>query len=229
MRSTSARTRPRARRSRSRRCRRARWSRSRPSRSHNVRGRRAAARMQRMLRAIEEYVRSLEPDAYLVGGAVRDELLGHDSKDADFLVPGVDTDELRERLAPHGHVEDLVVAERPVGVRLSPRDRDIRALVPAGIEFAPPRREESTGPGRHDFVIVADPAVSVEDDMKRRDFTINAMARRVGTTEIVDPLEGQADLRAGILRAVSERSFAEDPLRLVRGLRFVSQLGFHPD
>src|SRR3954447_11949351 len=101
MRSTSARTRPRARRSRSRRCRRARWSRSRPSRSHSVRGRRAVARMQRMLRAIEEYVRSLEPDAYLVGGAVRDELLGHDSKDADFLVPGVDIEGLREALPPH--------------------------------------------------------------------------------------------------------------------------------
>jgi tRNA nucleotidyltransferase (CCA-adding enzyme) len=185
--------------------------------------------MLRMLRAIEDYVRSLEPDAYLVGGAVRDELLGHDSKDADFLVPGVDTDELRERLAKHGHVEDLVVADRHVGVRLFPRDREIRALVPAGIEFAPPRREESTGPGRHDFVIVADPSISVEDDMRRRDFTINAMARRVGTSELVDPLDGRADLRERVLRSVSERSFAEDPLRLVRGLRFVSQLGFDPD
>jgi len=185
--------------------------------------------MERMLRAIEEYVRTVEPDAYLVGGAVRDELLGHDSKDADFLVPGVDTDGLRERLAPHGHVEDLVVADRHVGVRLFPRYPELRALVPAGIEFAPPRREESTGPGRHDFVIVADPSISVEDDMRRRDFTINAMARRVGTSDVVDPVGGQADLRAGVLRTVSERSFAEDPLRLVRGLRFVSQLGFDPD
>ena len=182
-----------------------------------------------MLRAIEEYVRSVEPEAYLVGGAVRDELLGLDSKDADFLVPGVDTAGLKERLAPHGKVEDLVVADRLVGVRLHPHDAAIRALVPAGIEFAPPRREESTGPGRHDFVIVADPSISVEDDMRRRDFTINAMARRVGTTDLVDPVGGESDLRAGLLRSVSETSFAEDPLRLVRGLRFVSQLGFDPD
>ncbi len=182
-----------------------------------------------MLPAIEDYVRSIEPGAYLVGGAVRDELLGQDSKDADFLVPGVDTAGLKERLGRHGHAEDLVVADRLVGVRLYPRDPEIRALVPAGIEFAPPRREESTGPGRHDFVIVADPGVSVEDDMRRRDFTINAIARRVGTDELVDPVGGREDLRNGVLRTVSERSFAEDPLRLVRGLRFVSQLGFEPD
>ena len=181
------------------------------------------------MKKIEDYVLGLGLDAYLVGGAVRDELLGVDWKDADFLVPGVDTAELKERLAPHGKVDDLIVADRLVGVRLYPRDPGIRALVPAGIEFAPPRREESTGPGRHDFVIVADPSLSVEDDMRRRDFTINAMARRVGSEELVDPSGGRADLDAGILRTVTERSFAEDPLRLVRGLRFVSQLDVEPD
>jgi len=179
--------------------------------------------------AIEDFVRSLDLDAYLVGGAVRDELLGRASKDADFLVPGLDQDELLRRLAPHGKVEPLVVADRVVGVRLFPRERRIRALAPAGIEFAPPRTERSTGPGRHDFEIVADPSLSVEDDMRRRDFTINAIARRLATGELVDPLGGERDLRAGILRTVSPRSFEEDPLRLVRGLRFVSQLDLEPD
>jgi tRNA nucleotidyltransferase (CCA-adding enzyme) len=178
---------------------------------------------------IEDYVRSLGLDAYLVGGAVRDELLGLDSKDADFLVPGVDVDGLRAALAPHGRVEDLVVAGRLVGVRLRPRDRDVRSLAPGGIEFAPPRAEVSTGPGRHDFEIVADPSLSVEDDMRRRDFTVNAMARHLATGEIVDPLDGRADLEQKLLRTVSQSSFAEDPLRLVRALRFVSQLGFEPD
>jgi tRNA nucleotidyltransferase (CCA-adding enzyme) len=179
--------------------------------------------------ALENYVRSLGLDAYLVGGAVRDELLGHESKDADFLVSGVDTDGLRRALAPHGKVEDLVVAGRLVGVRLHPSDREIRRLAPAGIEFAPPRKEVSTGPGRHDFEIVADPALSVEDDMRRRDFTVNAIARRLSTGEIVDPLDGRTDLERRVLRTVSPTSFAEDPLRLVRALRFVSQLGFDPD
>src|SRR6202007_2105804 len=98
-----------------------------------------------MRQEIENYVRSLGLDAYLVGGAVRDELLGLESKDADFLVPGVDTEQLRAALAPHGRVEDLVVAGRLVGVRLLPRDRRIRELTPAGIEFAPPRAERSIG------------------------------------------------------------------------------------
>jgi tRNA nucleotidyltransferase/poly(A) polymerase len=178
---------------------------------------------------IEEYVRSLGLDAYLVGGAVRDELLGLDSKDADFLVPGVDTDGLRAALAPHGRVEDLVVADRLVGVRLHPRNGRIRDLTRTGIEFAPPRREVSTGPGRHDFEIVADASLSVEDDMRRRDFTVNAMARRLETGDLVDPLGGREDIQARRLRTVSPQSFREDPLRLVRALRFVSQLGFEPD
>ncbi|MGH2933187.1 MAG: CCA tRNA nucleotidyltransferase [Gaiellaceae bacterium] len=182
-----------------------------------------------MLPEIEEYVRGLGLDAYLVGGAVRDELLGLESKDADFLVPGVDTDGLRAILEPHGRVEELVVAGRLVGVRLHPRDRRLRALVPAGIELAPPRKEVSTGPGRHDFEIVADPSLPVEEDMRRRDFTVNAMARRLTTGEIVDPLDGKKDLERRVLRAVSDSSFAEDPLRLVRALRFVSQLGFELD
>src|SRR5437667_2280412 len=182
-----------------------------------------------MDRTIEEFVRSLALDAYLVGGAVRDELLGLESKDADFLVPGVDTDGLRRALEPHGKVEDLIVAGRLVGVRLYPRDATIRRLAPAGIEFAPPRKEVSTGPGRHDFEIAADATLSVEDDMRRRDFTVNAIARRLSTGEIVDPLDGRKDLERGVLRTVSPTSFAEDPLRLVRALRFVSQLGFDVD
>jgi tRNA nucleotidyltransferase (CCA-adding enzyme) len=181
------------------------------------------------VKAIEEYVRSLGLDAYLVGGAVRDELLGRDSKDADFLVRGVDSESLRAVLAPHGRVEELTVAGRAVGMRLFPRRRELRLLAPAGIEFAPLRREQSTGPGRHDFAIVVDPTASVEDDLGRRDFTINAIARRLSDNALVDPFGGRHDLAARRLRAVSTRSFAEDPLRLVRGLRFVSQLGLDPD
>src|SRR3954447_16465169 len=158
--------------------RRSRW----PSfhRERSSRSRRSPSR-----EPLENYVRSLGLDAYLVGGAVRDELLGLESKDADFLVPGVDTEGLKRALVPYGRVEDLVVAGRLVGVRLHPSDRAVRKLAPAGIEFAPPRKEVSTGPGRHDFEIVADPSLSVEDDMRRRDFTINAIARRLSTGEIV--------------------------------------------
>jgi tRNA nucleotidyltransferase (CCA-adding enzyme) len=160
---------------------------------------------------------------------VRDELLGHESKDADFLVPGVDIEGLRTVLEPHGRTEELIVAGRPVGVRFYPRDAEVRRKVRAGIELAPPRREVSTGPGRHDFEIVVDPSASVEDDLNRRDFTINAMARHLSDGTIVDPHNGRADLEGRILRTVTPNSFAEDPLRLVRGLRFVSQLDLDPD
>jgi tRNA nucleotidyltransferase (CCA-adding enzyme) len=179
-------------------------------------------------RAVEDFVRGLGVDAYLVGGAVRDELLGLESKDADFVVPGVDYDGLRKLLEPHGRVEDLEVSGRQVGARLYPRDKDLRLIAPAGIEFAPPRAERSTGPGRHDFEIVADPSLSIEDDMARRDFTVNAMARRLETGELVDPFHGAEDLESRVLRTVGPRSFEEDPLRIVRGLRLVSQLGLEP-
>jgi tRNA nucleotidyltransferase/poly(A) polymerase len=71
--------------------------------------------------------------------------------------------------------------------------------------------------------------ISLEQDMERRDFTINAIARRLETGEVLDPLGGRADLELGVLRTTSPTSFRDDPLRIVRGLRFVSQLGFDPD
>ena len=182
-----------------------------------------------MWTSVADYVRSLGLDAWVVGGAVRDELLALQVRELDFVVPGVGHAELRRALEPHGKVEDLVVAEQRIGVRLLPRDREARALQPAGIEFSPPRVERSTGPGRHDFEIVADPSVSLAQDMERRDFTVNAMARRLETGELLDPLGGQADLERRVLRTTSPTSFRDDPLRIVRGLRFVSQLGFDPD
>jgi tRNA nucleotidyltransferase/poly(A) polymerase len=114
-----------------------------------------------------------------------------------------------------------------VGVRFHPDDAAVRSLARAGIELTPPRAERSTGPRHRDFEIVADASVTVAEDMARRDFTVNAMARRLSTGELVDPFGGVSDLARRELRTVSPRSFLEDPLRLLRGLRLVSQLGFH--
>ena len=179
-----------------------------------------------MSTAIRRYVRSLGLDAYVVGGAVRDELLEIEHRDEDFLVPGVDQAGLRAALAPHGRVEDMEVHGQLVGVRFYPRAAELRALVPSGIELTPPRAERSVGPGHRDFEIVSDPSVSIEDDMARRDFTVNAMARRLETGELVDPFGGRGDLERRELRTVSPQSFREDPLRILRGLRLVSQLSF---
>jgi len=175
---------------------------------------------------IRRYVRSLGLDAYVVGGAVRDELLGIPHSDEDFLVPGVDHAGLHAALEPHGRVEDMEVHGQLVGVRFYPDDASVRALVPSGIELTPPRIERSTGPGHHDFEIVADGSASVEDDMRRRDFTVNAIARRLETEALVDPFGGVADLEGRVLRTVDPDSFRDDPLRILRGLRLVSQLDF---
>jgi len=177
---------------------------------------------------IRRYVRSLELDAYVVGGAVRDELLGVAHADEDFLVPGVDQAQLRALLQPHGRVEEMEVHGQLVGVRLHPHDRLVRSLAPAGIELTPPRAERSTGPGHRDFAIVSDSSIGIEEDMARRDFTVNAMAIRLADGVLVDPFGGLGDLGRRRLRTVTAGSFAEDPLRLVRALRFVSQLGLEP-
>jgi tRNA nucleotidyltransferase (CCA-adding enzyme) len=178
---------------------------------------------------VSDYVHSLGLDAYVVGGGVRDELLGLPHKDQDFVVPNVGLEELRTALAPHGRVDELEVAGQQVGLRLFPRDREARSLAPSGIEFAPPRAERSTGPGRHDFAIVPDASLPLEADMQRRDFTVNAMARSLATGELVDPFGGREDLEGRVLRTVSPTSFRDDPLRIVRGLRLISQLGLDPD
>jgi putative nucleotidyltransferase with HDIG domain len=157
---------------------------------------------------------------------VRDELLGIPHSDEDFLVPGVDHAGLHAALEPHGRVEDMEVHGQLVGVRFYPEDASVRTLVPSGIELTPPRIEHSTGPGHHDFEIVADGSASVEDDMRRRDFTVNAIARRLETGELVDPFGGVADLERRVLRTVAADGFREDPLRILRGLRLVSQLDF---
>lgn len=180
-------------------------------------------------RDVPDYVKSLKlSGVHLVGGAVRDELLGQPHKDADFLVLGHDTDDIRQTLEPHGRVEDLVVADKPVGVRFYPHDTDARDLAPDGIEFVPPRTERSTGSGHKDFEIVADKTVPFDEDARRRDFTVNAIAQDIETGALLDPLDGAEDARAGLLRVIGPRSFQEDPLRIIRGLRFISQHDLDP-
>ncbi len=179
-----------------------------------------------MSTVVRQFIRGLGLDAYVVGGAVRDELLGLPHKDEDFLILGVDHAGLRAALEPHGRVEDMDVHGQLVGVRLYARDAAVRSAAPSGIDLTPPRAERSTGPGHRDFEIVADSSITLEEDMGRRDFTVNALARRLATDELVDTFGGLADLRACVLRAVSGASFSEDPLRILRGLRLVSQLGF---
>ena len=171
-------------------------------------------------------------ELYEVGGSLRDELLGRAPKDVDFLVRGHDVEELLALCRQYGKADELRVAGRLVGVRFwpswGPRE---------GIEVVPPRRETPIAPGEPgftgnphtDFRIEPDPELSVHDDLERRDFTVNAMARDVRTGEWIDPFGGRDDLRARVLRAVHATAFRDDPLRILRGVVRCSVDGLQPD
>jgi len=144
---------------------------------------------------------------YRVGGSVRDELLGLDVQDHDWVVVGADPAEMaRQGFKPVG-------ADFPVF--LHPQTHE---------EYALARTERKTGPGYKGFAFHAAPDVTLEDDLRRRDLTINAMARAEDGT-LIDPHGGEHDLRAGILRHVSD-AFAEDPVRILRVARFAARFGF---
>ncbi|MEQ5813917.1 multifunctional CCA tRNA nucleotidyl transferase/2'3'-cyclic phosphodiesterase/2'nucleotidase/phosphatase [Marinobacter sp. NFXS11] len=145
--------------------------------------------------------------AYLVGGAVRDELLGLEVKDRDWVVVGATP---KEMLA-NGFKQ--VGADFPVF--LHPRTRE---------EYALARTERKQGRGYHGFTVYSAPDVTLEQDLKRRDLTINAMAK-AENGDLVDPFEGRRDIEDRKLRHVSE-AFAEDPLRILRTARFAAR--FHP-
>ncbi len=116
----------------------------------------------------------------------------------------------------------MTLVGRSFGViKFSPhRDRG------AAVDIALPRTEQSTGVGHRDFDVDFDPELPVEADLKRRDFTINAMARNLTTGAIIDPYGGQADLKRRVLRQVFPEAFPEDPLRLIRAVQFAARLNF---
>lgn len=144
---------------------------------------------------------------YRVGGSVRDELLGRLIQDRDYVVVGA---------APEKMVE---LGFKPVGkdfpVFLHPQTKE---------EYALARTERKSGRGHQGFQFYAAPEVTLEDDLKRRDLTINAMARDAHG-RLIDPYGGERDLRAGVLRHVSS-AFVEDPLRVLRVARFAARYGF---
>jgi tRNA nucleotidyltransferase (CCA-adding enzyme) len=141
---------------------------------------------------------------YQVGGAVRDRLLGVPHGDRDWVVVGATVEQMRAQ------------GFKPVGrdfpVFLHPTTRE---------EYALARTERKSAPGYRGFVVHADPAVTLEEDLARRDLTINAIAEDERGT-LIDPFGGVADLRAGVLRHVSE-AFAEDPVRILRLARFAAR------
>lgn len=143
---------------------------------------------------------------YLVGGAVRDRLLGLEPRDRDWVVVGATPEQM------------LAQGFRPVG-----KDFPVFLHPDTGEEYALARTERKTAPGYHGFEFHADPAVTLEQDLQRRDLTINAMAEAPDGS-IIDPFGGREDLASGHLCHVSP-AFAEDPVRILRVARYAARYG----
>ena len=154
--------------------------------------------------------------ALAVGGCVRDALMGRAPKDWDVEVYGVEPARLRALLEGLGRVD--TVGEAFTVYKLGPH-----------LDVSLPRRERKSGRGHRGFVIEGDPGMTVEEAARRRDFTVNAVLADPLTDEILDPFDGQGDLRRKLLRAVSRDTFAEDSLRVLRAAQFAARFEFDVD
>jgi tRNA nucleotidyltransferase (CCA-adding enzyme) len=154
--------------------------------------------------------------ALLVGGCVRDLLMKIEPTDWDLEVYGVEPLKLRALLDQFGPVN--VVGEAFTVYKLG-----------SDLDVSLPRRERKSGRGHRAFAIEGDPSMSIEDATRRRDFTINAVLQDPLTDEIIDPFNGRLDIAAGVLRVVSNETFAEDSLRILRAAQLAARFEFEID
>ena len=153
--------------------------------------------------------------ALIVGGAVRDMLLGVDPKDFDLEVFGLMPDEFVLVLEKFGKVEHRGLGKFPTyALRVGDMD----------VEFSSPRSDSKTGPKHSDFTVLIDPFMSIEDAARRRDFTMNSMSFDPLNGMLYDPFCGKEDLSAGMLAVTDEAHFGEDPLRVLRGMQFCGRM-----
>jgi tRNA nucleotidyltransferase (CCA-adding enzyme) len=169
----------------------------------------------------DKFMRDLGlPEVYRVGGSVRDELMDRAPKDPDYVVRQVSLPELGKAL--------MKARAKPVKLKLRTGEQVgwIVGLQGIGkVDIALPRQEVSTGGGRHDFDITVDPQVTLEKDARRRDFTINALYRNLANGQVVDPTgNGIRDIGSKLISIISDDSFRDDPLRILRALRFHATL-----
>ena len=166
----------------------------------------------------KEEIQQLGGKIFSVGGAVRDEFLGKESKDLDVLITGVPMDKLEQILSKYGRVDAVgksfgILKFKPKGATEE-------------IDIAIPRTEKPSGEGGHKgFDVTSDHALPIEKDLERRDFTINAIAKDIDGN-IVDPYGGQKDLQNKTIRVVNPEAFSDDPLRMLRAVQFASRFGF---
>ena len=167
-----------------------------------------------MAKMIAEGADALGGCAYFVGGYVRDMIKGGEGKDIDIEVHGLTPNQLKGLLDSLGQRLDMG------------ESFGIFGLKGYSIDIAMPRKESCRGKGHRDFDVFVDPHIGTLGAAKRRDFTVNAMMQNILTGEIIDHFGGREDLEKGIIRHVNDSSFAEDPLRVLRGAQFASRFNF---
>jgi putative nucleotidyltransferase with HDIG domain len=159
---------------------------------------------------------------FAVGGRVRDELRATEGvapvKDLDYVVVGVPLDDVRARLGALGRV--AVVGATFAVLKLT--------IDGQTVDVALPRRERSIGAGHRDFEVESGPSVPLEDDLSRRDFRMNMIARELPNGRIVDPYNGLSDIRARRIDILTPRAFEDDPLRMLRAVQFAARFGYQP-
>jgi len=151
--------------------------------------------------------------ALLIGGAVRDKLMGKEPKDFDIEVYGLDTDRLVSAMETHGDVDAVGKQFGVLKIVIGNEDFDVSV----------PRREVKTGPGHKDFDIIPDPSMTIKEAAKRRDFTMNTVAMDPHDGGVFDPYGGVDDIQNKILRATDPNVFIEDSLRILRGAQFAAR------
>jgi len=163
---------------------------------------------------------------YEVGGVVRDRIISPvlSDKDTDYLVCGIPMEELIRLLSKFGKV-DLVGKSFGV-IKFSPFRKYSEVEEQKTFDIALPRKEYSTGVGHKDFKVEFDHNLKVEDDLHRRDFTINAMAYDLRSKKLIDPLDGKKDIKNRLIRITNPDSFKDDPLRMLRGVQFAARFEF---
>ncbi|MBU3914614.1 HDIG domain-containing protein [bacterium] len=169
--------------------------------------------LPKILVQIAEKITQAGGTPILVGGAVRDHLLGLDSKDLDIEVFGLTENQLVKILRNYGPV--LSVGKAFGVLKLSINDEIF--------DFSLPRKEIKTGAGHKGFDIETDPDLTFRQASSRRDFTINAMGYDIQHKKILDEFDGGKDLENRILRVVDPKTFADDPLRVLRGIQFAAR------
>jgi len=161
--------------------------------------------------------------ALLVGGFVRDALLGQSPKDADVEVYGLPAEELRAVLETLGRVDAVGESFRVLKLVWRTKNPLTNERERFELDVSLPRRDRKTGTGHKGFEVEGDPFASVEEAARRRDFTLNAILCDPLTGELIDPFGGQSDLENRLLRAVDGAHFGEDSLRVLRAMQFAAR------